>query len=105
MTVANPQASEQPAPQTSPREEGIRRAAEIYHHAGIRTGNETAPGHRRRKPGYRRSPGRPQGDRIGRGSTMTTHSATARQTYLEGADAAVDALDAARPAHTAPTVT
>lgn len=41
MTVASPQASEQPAPQTSPRDQGIKRAAEIYHRAGIRTGNET----------------------------------------------------------------
>ena len=32
---------------------------------------------------------------------MTTHSATARQTYLEGADAAVDALSASAQAHRA----
>ena len=40
-TVANPQASEQSAPQPDQgTEEGIRRAAEIYRNAGIRWDNE-----------------------------------------------------------------
>ena len=103
-TVANPQASEQSAPQPDQgTEEGIRRAAEIYRNAGIRWDNEllsAIAANSRLLP--------PSGTPSGRSNRKGEHDDDAQRT--RGSPTSRERTPPSTPSalqrrHTAPTVT